>query len=70
MGRIGYKIEKRWNVNLAEYEWVLLGLRPYDGYKGDNAEDIVDGLIWAEIATGDKEWASRTAKHFGIKNEA
>lgn len=64
-----YKVEQRWNVNLAEFEWVLYGSRAYDGYKGDFSEDVEDGLVWGEIATGDEKWASRTAEHFGISYE-
>jgi len=62
-----YKLEKRWNYNLAEYEWVLYGLRKYMVMSYDSQEDRDrNGNVWSEIAYGDIAWAERTAKKFNI----
>lgn len=63
-----YKLEKQWNYNLAEDEFVLYGLRKYINESADFLHDIVeDGRVWSEIDNGSIEWAKRTAKKFNIE---
>lgn len=62
-----YELEKTWNYNLAEDEWILSGLRKFEAFSSDYIEECdKDGLVRAEIARGDKEWARRTAEKFNI----
>lgn len=48
-----YRLGLRWNMLYAEYEYVLY--RIFQSFVADE-----------EVAHGDIEWATRTAKHYKI----
>lgn len=57
--RIPYKLVKSWDTEKARTHYKLYEERPYFGYPRTQ-------WYWSLEATGDKAWADKTAKHFGI----
>lgn len=73
-----YKLQRVWNIKAGKYDYRLSqAVKSYwsDGHESYWHPYTIDlygqytDIYWKETANGNKTWATKTAKHFGLKIE-
>lgn len=67
-----YRLDEVWNLGVAEFYYELYCrtmFRYEDGSEKPDDSVSADEAGWERVASGDKAWSERIAKHYGILTE-